>query len=159
MNPAPRYYHVRAPLMVKQFIGNKEVTPAVIPNLVNANGGCTISIEPHDAEYVKVRVAWCRFTDNYSRKLGRIICNGGAVTKKVGVDAQSGEMILRVLHEHPGKEPTLVRREDLEHELEEIERQMLLSTTYPLRHDPELLEECLGDWSRAAARYNNVSTT
>jgi hypothetical protein len=122
-----RFYHVRAPLMVRQFIGNKEATPAVVPNLAHSNGGCTILISPHDDDYVQVRVAWARFTDAYNRSLGRFTA--------------------------ASKDPTLVKREELEAELEEIERQMLLSCAYPLRRDAELLEECLGDWSRAAARY------
>jgi hypothetical protein len=122
-----RFYHVRAPLVLRQFVGNKEVMPAVVPELANYNGGCTILISPHDDEYVAVRVGWCRFTDNYCRGVGRITA--------------------------ARKDPTLVKRENLEDELLEIEEQMLISSAWPLRHDPALLADCKSDWSRTVRRY------
>lgn len=145
-----RFFHVRAPLVIKQYINNKEVTPAIIPELAAANGGCTIHIQDHDEEYVAVRVAWCRHTDNYNRALGRAVCLGGKKVQKVLV---KGQPVERVVWDYPGKEPNLVKRSELETELEAIEEQMLVSCAWPTRHDQKLLKDCLGDWSRAAARF------
>lgn len=122
-----KFFHVRAPLMIHQRILKRPVRPCVVPEMAAQNGGCTILVSPHDDQYVAVRVAWCRFTDAYCRSLGRITA--------------------------ARKDPTLILRSELEKELESIEEQMLVSCCYPLRHDQDLLNECIGEWSRPASRY------
>jgi hypothetical protein len=114
--------------MIRQLIGKVEVIPAVVPELANNNGGCTIlANSTDDPEVVEVRVAWCRFTDNYCRAIGRKIAES--------------------------KEPMFVRVDELKQELEGIEEQMLVQCAWPTRHDEELMKDCIGDWSRAAAHF------
>lgn len=125
-----RFYHLRAPLLVKQVVGNKEVMPAVIPDYTNPNGGATILIEDHDDEYVKVKVAWCRWSDPYCRKIGR-------------TTAES-------------KEPTLVKRIDLKDELEAIDAAMLEASCWPLRHQQELMNDCMTNWINVAQRFSKA---
>lgn len=125
-----RFHHLRAPLMIRQYIGNKDIVPAVVPELASQTGGATILISPHDDKYVAVRVAWCRYTDAYCRSLGRYTA--------------------------ASKEPSLVLRTELEEELHAIDEQMLASCAYPLRNDPELMKDCYHDWKRSVERFTKV---
>jgi hypothetical protein len=68
-----RVIHMRAPLPIHHFVGGKKKATTLDPTTNSMFGGATIVIEGDTAlpGFVKLQVAFCRWSDNYCRKLGR----------------------------------------------------------------------------------------
>lgn len=124
-----RILHLRAPQMLIQYIGRREVTPEVLPDRASNFGGATIVLEGDTDKpgFVSMRVARCRFNDNYDRKKG-------ITTAKA-------------------KDPEVVPLRKLAHQLRREEEHMLLSCCWPTRHDEELMDSCRSDYDYVVRHF------
>lgn len=113
-----RVLHLRTPLIVRCAVGKREIEPEIIPNRLGFFGGATVVIEgdTDKPEFVTMKVARCRFNDNYNRKLG-----------------------IKTANE---RDPEVVHLRDLPSILRHEEEHMLRSCIPVLRREPEMLDEC-----------------
>jgi hypothetical protein len=129
-----RVIHMRAPLLLRRYIGKREVSPQFDPAVSNFNGGCTVVISPTDDPFfVKVQVAWCRWSDNYCRKLG-VLKAKEAVAETVALRHLSSELRL-------------------------IEDQMLMNLHVSLRTCEKSRDPLLRDWNHVVRYLLPVTKT
>jgi hypothetical protein len=134
-----KIFHVRAPLVVHRFLGRREVSPVVATDKLATHGGATIVVEgdTDNPKFVQMRVAFCRFSDNYNKKLG--------------------------IKTAKSKDPEVVPLRLLAKSLSDIERQMLLQCVPYLRQgikekEPNMraydtLLDCMQDWNWAVKPF------
>lgn len=124
-----RTLHLRAPLVIKHVISRKNVEREVIPDRAANRGGETIIIEGDTDKpgFVTMRVARCRFNDNYNVKIGK------ATARK--------------------QDPQVVPLRKLAHVLRDEERRMLLSCVPILRRDEDVLFSCLNDYDAVIRHF------
>lgn len=116
-----RIIHMRAPTIIKCFVGKREHEPWIHPDVPGDKGGATVLLEGEPGtDKVTMKVAWCRFTDSYSRKLG--------------------------VKTATAKDPEVVHLRDLPKTLLEVQDQMLSQVSPYLRHHFSERKVCTRTW-------------
>lgn len=123
-----RIFHMRAPMRIRNFLGKRELPSSFLAGQFDQNGGATVVLtqDPAEPHKVLMQVGWCRWTDNYCRKLGV------ATAKKADVESFPLRDVPRILAE--------------------IEDQMLCHFHHELRNNMELRSQMERNWD-FALRY------
>jgi hypothetical protein len=124
-----RILHIRAPLVIKHVISKRNIEREVIPERAAGRGGKTIVLEGDTEKpgFVTMRVARCRFSDNYNGKVGKTLAKR--------------------------QDPAVVPLRKLAQVLREEERSMLLSCVPLLRHNDEDLFSCMNDYDSVIRHF------
>jgi hypothetical protein len=123
MSKISKIVHIRAPLIVRNFIGKREVTATVDFSRDGNYGGATVVIEGdrNNPALLQVRVGWCRFNDNYCKKKGIEVAKT--------------------------KDPVVVELVNLPTFIADIEDEMLTRVSPYLRHNDQERTDGIRDWN------------
>lgn len=124
-----RIIHMRAPVIHTEYTrGFKKIVRRFVGHELADQGGATVMLQGVPGEdKVQVKVAWCRFSDSYTRKKG--------------------------IETAAAKDPEVVHLRHLPSTLSSIQDQMLSQVSVYLRHNEEERHQRLRDWNYVIRQF------